>query len=131
MRGKNLLKINAKYYLVDTALRQLLVNATGRDMGHILENVVYLELLQRGYRVYVGQLPKGEIDFVAETSQGLAYYQVAQSTLDPDVLDRELRPLQQTGDQYPKYLLTLDEIEPEANYNGILKRNVLRWLVDK
>ena len=131
VRGKSLLKINAKYCLVDTALRQLLVNATGRDTGHILENVVYLELLQRGYRVYVGQLPKGEIDFVAETPQGLAYYQVALSTLDPDVLARELCPLQQTGDQYPKYLLTLDEIEPEANYNGIQKRNVLRWLVDK
>lgn len=129
VRGKQLLKINAKYYLVDPAFRRLLINDTGRDTGHILENVVYLELLRRGGKVYVGQLPKGEIDFVVEKSGIREYYQVAESTLLPEVLERELKPLQSVPDQYPKYLLTLDEITPEADYGGIKKKNVLRWLL--
>lgn len=130
VRGKQLLKINAKYYLVDPAFRRLLINDTGRDTGHILENVVYLELLRRGDKVYVGQLPRGEIDFVIEKSGTREYYQVAESTLLPEVLERELKPLQSVPDQYPKYLLTLDEIAPEADYDGIKKKNVLRWLLE-
>lgn len=130
VRGKQLLKINAKYYLVDPAFRRLLINDTGRDTGHILENVVYLELLRRGGKVYVGQLPRGEIDFVVEKSGTREYYQVAESTLLPEVLERELKPLQSVPDQYPKYLLTLDEIAPEADYDGIKKKNVLRWLLE-
>lgn len=129
VRGKQLLKINAKYYLVDPAFRRLLVQDTGRDTGHILENIVYLELLRRGGKVYVGQLPKGEIDFVVERSGKREYYQVAESTLQPEVLERELKPLKAIRDQYPKYLLTLDEITPEANYDGIQKQNVLQWLL--
>ena len=130
VRGKQLLKINAKYYLVDPAFRRLLINDTGRDTGHILENVVYLELLRRGDKVYVGQLPRGEIDFVVEKSGTREYYQVAESTLLPEVLERELKPLQSVPDQYPKYLLTLDEIAPEVDYDGIKKKNVLRWLLE-
>lgn len=130
VRGKQLLKINAKYYLVDPAFRRLLINDTGRDTGHILENIVYLELLRRGDKVYVGQLPRGEIDFVVEKSGTWEYYQVAESTLLPEVLERELKPLQSVPDQYPKYLLTLDEIAPEADYDGIKKKNVLRWLLE-
>lgn len=130
VRGKQLLKINAKYYLVDPAFRRLLINDTGRDTGHILENIVYLELLRRGDKVYVGQLPRGEIDFVVEKSGTREYYQVAESTLLPEVLERELKPLQSVPDQYPKYLLTLDEIAPAADYDGIKKKNVLRWLLE-
>lgn len=130
VRGKQLLKINAKYYLVDPAFRRLLINDTGRDTGHILENIVYLELLRRGDKVYVGQLPRGEIDFVVEKSGTREYYQVAESTLLPEVLERELKPLQSVPDQYPKCLLTLDEIAPEADYDGIKKKNVLRWLLE-
>ena len=130
VRGKQLLKINAKYYLVDPAFRRLFINDTGRDTGHILENVVYLELLRRGDKVYVGQLPRGEIDFVVEKSGTRKYYQVAESTLLPEVLERELKPLQSVPDQYLKYLLTLDEIAPEADYDGIKKKNVLRWLLE-
>ena len=128
VRGKSIFKTNAKYYLVDPAFRALLVADTSRDTGHVLENIVYLELLHRGARVYVGQLAKGEIDFIAETSEGRFYYQVAETTLAPDVLDRELAPLRAVPDQYPKTLLTLDEITPEADYDGIRKRNVLRWM---
>ena len=129
VRGKQLLKINAKYYLVDPAFRRLLINDTGRDTGHILENIIYLELRRRGGKVYVGQLPRGEIDFVVEKPGGREYYQVAESTMAPDVLERELKPLQQVRDQYPKYLLTLDEIAGEADYNGIRKQNALKWLL--
>lgn len=129
VRGKQLLKINAKYYLVDPAFRRLLINDTGRDTGHILENIIYLELRRRGGKVYVGQLPRGEIDFVVEKPGGREYYQVAESTMAPDVLEGELKPLQQVRDQYPKYLLTLDEIAGEADYNGIRKQNALKWLL--
>lgn len=114
---------------MDPAFRRLLINDTGRDTEHILENIIYLELRRRGGKVYVGQLPRGEIDFVVEKPGGREYYQVAESTMAPDVLERELKPLQQVRDQYPKYLLTLDEIAGEADYNGIRKQNALKWLL--
>ena len=97
-------------------------------MGHILENVVYLELLRRGYRVYVGKVEDLEVDFVAENRDGLKYYQVALTVRDEKVLERELRSLQKTGDHYPKYLLTLD-MDLEADYDGITKINVVDWLL--
>lgn len=128
VRGKELLKVNAKYYVVDMALRSSITGNLGRDMGHILENIVYLELLRRGYKVYVGDIPGGEIDFVAEKNGSLAYFQVALSTLSEDVLERELKPLQMLNDNYPKYLLTMDEYDMEADFAGIRKLNVLQWL---
>jgi len=98
-------------------------------MGHILENIVYLELLRRGYKVYVGKVDDLEIDFVAENRDGLKYYQVALTLRDEDVLKRELRSLQKTEDYYPKYLLTLD-MDLEADYDGIRKINVIDWLLN-
>ena len=115
---------------MDAALRFLLVGRKGEDTGHILENMVYLELLRRGYQVYVGTTAQGEVDFVAKDEKGLAYYQVSESTQQPEVLERELNPLKSIRDQYPKTLLTLDEINAEADYNGIQKRNVLQWMLD-
>ena len=97
-------------------------------MGHILENIVYLELLRRGYKVYVGRVDDLEIDFVAENREGLKYYQVALSVREESVLQRELRSLEKTGDHYPKYLLTLD-MDLESDYNGITKINVIDWLL--
>ncbi|WP_405750568.1 ATP-binding protein [Anaerovibrio slackiae] len=128
VRGKELLKVHAKYYVVDMALRSSITGNLGRDMGHILENIVYLELVRRGYKVYVGDIPGGEIDFVAEKNGSLAYFQVALSTLSEDVLERELKPLQMLNDNYPKYLLTMDEYDMEADFAGIRKLNVLQWL---
>ena len=130
LKGKELLKLNPKYYAVDAALRFLLVGRKGEDTGHVLENVVYLELLRRGHQVYVGTMAQGEVDFVAKDEHGLSYYQVAESTQQPEVLERELKPLKSLRDQYPKTLLTLDEINAEADYNGIRKRNVLQWLLE-
>ena len=129
IRGKDVLKINPKYYVVDASLRYLKIGRHGRDTGHILENTVYLELLRRGCEVYVGSMTNGEVDFVSKDEHGLAYYQVSESTLQPEVMERELKPLQRIKDNYPKYLLTLDEIESTADYNGIRKLNVLKWLL--
>lgn len=131
IKGKELLKINPKYYVTDAALRYLKVGRHGQDTGHILENTVYLELLRRGYEVYVGSMTNGEVDFVAKNDRGLIYYQVSESTLQPETMERELKPLQRIKDNYPKYLLTLDEVGATADYDGIRKENVLKWLLDK
>lgn len=130
IKGKNLLARDYKYYIVDQGLRgYLLGKKSGSDMGHILENIVYLELLRRGYKVYVGKVDDLEIDFVAENRDGLKYYQVALSVRDEKVLERELKPLQKTGDHYPKYIITLD-MDLEADYDGITKINAIDWLLN-
>ena len=129
VKGKNLLARDYKYYAVDTGLRSyLLGKKADSDMGHILENIVYLELLRRGYKVYVGKVDDLEVDFVAENRDGLRYYQVALTVRDEKVLERELRSLQKTGDHYPKTLLTLD-MDLETDYDGIKKINVVDWLL--
>lgn len=129
VKGKNLLARDYKYYSVDSGLRSyLLGKKSDSDMEHILENIVYLELLRRGYRVYVGKVDDLEVDFVAENRDGLKYYQVALTVRDNNVLERELKSLQKTGDHYPKTLLTLD-MDLEADYNGITKINVIDWLL--
>ena len=129
VKGKNLLARDYKYYSVDTGLRSyLLGKKADSDMGHILENVVYLELLRRGYKVYVGKVDDLEVDFVAENRDGLKYFQVSLTVRDENVLERELRSLQRTGDHYPKYLLTLD-MDLESDYDGITKINVVDWLL--
>ena len=129
VKVKNLLARDYKYYVVDTGLRSyLLGKKSTSDMGHILENIVYLELLRRGYKVYVGKIDDLEIDFVAENRDGLVYYQVALTVRDNDVLNRELKSLQKTGDYYPKILLTLD-MDLESDYNGITKINIVDWLL--
>lgn len=129
VKGKNLLARDYKYYVVDSGLRSyLLGEKADSDMGHILENIVYLELLRRGYKVYVGKVDDLEVDFVAENRDGLRYYQVALTVRDEKVLERELRSLQKTGDHYPKTLLTLD-MDLETDYDGIKKINVVDWLL--
>ena len=129
VKGKNLLVRDYKYYVVDTGLRSyLLGKKADSDMGHILENIVYLELLRRGYKVYVGKVDNNEIDFVAENRDGIKYFQVALTVRDEKVLERELRSLQNTGDHYPKYLITMD-MDLEADYSGITKINIIDWLL--
>ena len=131
VKGKNLLVRDYKYYSVDTGLRSyLLGKKANSDMGPILENIVYLELLRRGYRVYVGKVDDLEIDFVAENQGGLKYFQVSLTVRDAKVLERELRSLQRTGDHYPKYLITMD-MDLSSDYDGITKINVIDWLLEK
>ncbi len=127
IRGKQYLKTLEKYYVVDIGLRWLLLGSSGADVGHILENVVYLELLRRGCAVSVGKLDNLEVDFVARKENGLQYIQVAASVRDEDTLRRELAPLRSIGDHYPKLILTLDE-DPETDYEGIRRLNALEWL---
>jgi len=131
IKGKLHLKTLGKYYIVDTGIRNMLLESSSPDLGHQLENIVYLELLRRGHRVSIGKLAEKEIDFVvtdaAETT-GLAYYQVAASVLDPATLARELEGLKKIKDNFPKYLLTLDDIPSSANYDGIIQINLIDWL---
>ena len=128
IKGKHLLKTHDKYYVVDIGLRRHLLGGQYQDVGHILENVVFLELLRRGGKVRVGKVAGSEIDFVAENSNGMEYYQVAATVRDTSTLERELAPLQKIHDHYPKFLLTLDE-DPSDNIDGIRKLNVLDWLL--
>jgi predicted AAA+ superfamily ATPase len=118
-----------KYYVVDIGLRFMLLGKRSTDIGHILENVIYLELIRRGYDVYIGQVNDCEVDFVAMDQAGFSYYQVAASVRDELTLARELNPLQKINDHYPKYILTLDD-DPEADYEGIRRMNALNWLLD-
>jgi len=117
------------FYAVDIGMRYLLLGQRGADVGHILENVVYLELIRRGYQVYIGKVDGLEVDFVAMNGSGTTYYQVAATVRDAATLERELAPLRKIPDHYPKYILTLDE-DPEAEYEGIRKIRALEWLID-
>lgn len=130
IKGKEYLKTLEKYYVVDIGMRYMLLGSRGMDVGHILENVVYLELLRRGYDVYVGKIDDLEVDFVAMNPKGTVYYQVAATVRDESTLQRELQPLQKISDHYPKVILTLDE-DPDADYEGIRRINVLDWLIGK
>lgn len=132
IKGKEFLSTTSKYYVCDVAMRNMLVRGKDTDIGHILENLVYLELRRRGYDVYVGQFgTDGEVDFVAMKDGSLEYYQVAQTTLEDKVLQRELNPLRKIQDNYPKYLLTLDELFGEMNYEGIQKKNAMKWMLEQ
>lgn len=128
IKGKQYLKTLEKYYVVDIGLRRVLLGSKAMDVGHILENIVYLELLRRGYNVYVGKVNDLEIDFVASNERGQVYYQVSATVRNEEVLHRELAPLQQLSDNYPKYILTLDN-DLEADYEGIRRINALEWLI--
>lgn len=131
IKGKQYLKTLEKYYLVDIGLRNtMLGSSSGRDVGHVLENVVFLELLRRGYDVYIGKVDNFEVDFVAKGAHEVKYIQVAASVRDSKTLEREIRPLQKIQNNYPKCIMTLD-IDPLADYDGIKKFNVLDYLMHK
>lgn len=128
IKGKQYLKTLERYYVVDIGLRYMLLGTRSTDVGHILENVIYLELIRRGYDVYVGKIDDLEVDFVAQTQKKTVYYQVAATVRDENTLKRELTPLQKINDHYPKIILTLDD-DPEADYEGIRRINALDWLI--
>lgn len=130
IKGKQYLQSGEKYYATDVTMRYALLGRRNIDVGHILENIVYLELIRRGYKVYIGKAGEKEIDFVAENKEGFTYFQVAYTTREKATLERELTPLQDINDHYPKYILTMD-IDLIADYDGIKKVNVLDWLLEK
>lgn len=128
VKGKEYLKSGEKYYIADIALRNSLISQKQQDYGHILENVVYLELIRRGYRVFVGKVGDYEVDFTTLKGTDVEHYQIAWTAIEKDTLTRELRPLELIGDHNPKYLLTMDPI-PVTSHNGIKQINVLDWLL--
>lgn len=130
IKGKQYLKTLEKYYVVDIGLRNAMLGTSGRDVGHVLENIVYLELIRRGYQVFVGKMDDIEVDFVARDETGIKYIQVAASVRDEKTLERELRPLQKIQDNYPKCIMTLD-MDPTADYEGIRRVNALEYLLHK
>lgn len=130
IKGKQYLKTLEKYYVVDIGMRYMLLGSKNMDVGHILENVIYLELLRRGYQVFVGKVDDLEVDFVAMDHKRTTYFQVAATVRDEHTLARELSPLQKITDHYQKFILTLDE-DPEADYEGIRRVNALEWLMGK
>jgi len=129
IKGKEFLSTLSKYYVADLGLRQMILGNRNIDMGHILENVIYLELLRRKGNVYVGQFDKNEIDFVVINSNEIEYYQVALTILDKNTLKRELDAFKNIKDNYPKYLITLDDVMVNTDYDGIKVVNALEWLL--
>ena len=129
IKGKEFLSTLSKYYVTDLGLRQIILGNRNIDMGHILENVIYLELLRRKGNVYVGQFDKNEIDFVVINSNEIEYYQVALTVLDENTLKRELDAFKNIKDNYPKYLITLDDVMVNTDYDGIKVVNALEWLL--
>lgn len=128
IKGKQRLATGSKYYAVDMGLRYYLLGSKQVDMGHILENIVYLELLRRGNEIYVGKIRDEEVDFITINEEGTAYYQVSLSVLDEKTRERELASLEAIKDHNPKYLLTMD-YTPPVSYNGIRQYHVLDWLL--
>ena len=130
IKGKDYLQLLDKYYIADIGLRYYLLGLNSTDRGHILENVVYLELIRRGYTVYVGKNGAAEVDFVVQDHDGnTEYYQVSWSVREESTLKRELGALESIQDHNPKYILTMDN-DPPISYNGIRQINVLKWLME-
>lgn len=129
IKGKQILKRLEKYYIVDIGLRNLLLVNKRRDIGHILENIVYLELIRRGYNVTIGKVGDLEIDFIADSPKGRTYYQVSASILDPNTFDREIAPLKKVHDNYPKYIISMDELP--MSEDGIEQINIIDFLLKK
>jgi predicted AAA+ superfamily ATPase len=126
IKGKQHLATLGKYFAVDIGLRNILVGHKF-DVGHILENIVFLELLRRNHEVSVGVIGEYEVDFVARNDNGIVYVQVAASVRDSQTLAREIRSLQKINDNFPKLLITLDD-DPDTQIEGIQKLNAIRWL---
>lgn len=130
LKGKQYLASGEKYYAADIGLRNYLLGDKAADLGHILENIVFLELLRRGNEVYIGKVGSSEVDFIAVGEEGTVYYQVAATVRDESTLKRELAPLDMIQDHNPKYLLTLDD-DPPMFHNGIRQVNALDWLLSR
>lgn len=130
IKGKAYLRTLGKYYIVDIGLRNYLLGFRNRDSGHAIENVVYFELLRRGYDVAIGKIGNAEVDFIGTTANDKKYIQVTESMLSEDVRKRELAPLQSIRDNYEKLVLTL-ELGLDTSYEGIKVVNLMEWLLNE
>ena len=130
IKGKEYLRTLGKYYIVDIGLRNYLLGFRNRDSGHAIENVVYFELLRRGYDVAIGKLDNTKVDFIATKMDEKLYVQVTESMVSEEVRRRELAPLQKINDNYEKIVLSLDT-GLDASYDGIKSLNLINWLIKK
>lgn len=128
LKGKQHLKTQEKYYVADLGLRSLILGRQHTDVGHILENIVYLELLRRGYEINIGKIGAYEVDFVARSADETLYFQVAATVRSEETLKRELRSLQAIKDHHPKFILTLDP-DPKSNIDGIWLMNGIEYFL--
>ena len=128
VKGKQLLKTLEKNYIIDMGFRNMLLGYRDADRGHIIENIVFLELLRRDYRVYIGKVGETEVDFVAEKPDDKLYIQVTESMQSPETRERELRPLRMIGDNYEKIVLSMDR-SFITSYDGIKSLNLIDWLL--
>lgn len=128
VKGKDILKSQSKYYIVDVGIRNFLLGKN-TDSGRILENIVFLELIRRGYRVYIGKINNVEIDFVAKKDGITTYFQVCETMLGEETKERELKPLKMIKDNYDKVVLSMDEIFTGDN-EGIKCKNIIEWLME-
>lgn len=126
--GKQILKSNKKYYMVDLGIRNHILPRKNYDLGFSIENIVYFELLRRRYHVNIGKHGNAEVDFVAEKQGSVEYFQVTATMAAPEIFEREMAPLQNLKDNYPKTVLTLDRLTL-GNYDGIMVKNILDWLI--
>lgn len=129
VKGKNILSSLEKYYVVDIGIRQIKLSRNYTDLGHIIENIVYLELMRRNYNVYIGYFTNAEIDFVAIKNGEIEYYQVCLSLLNEEVLKREVKSLKMINDNYPKYIISMDKVGINYNIDGIKHINLIDWLM--
>ena len=130
IKGKEFLRTLGKYYIVDIGLRNYLLGFRNRDSGHALENIVYFELLRRGYDVSIGKIDNSEVDFIATKADNKIYVQVTESMTSEDVRKRELSPLQKISDNYEKIILSLNP-GMDSSYNGIKSINLIDWLISE
>ena len=128
VKGKQLLKTLGKNYIIDMGFRNMLLGYRDADRGHIIENIVFLELIRRDYRVYIGKVGETEIDFVAEKPDDKLYIQVTESMQSPETRDRELKPLRMIPDNYEKIVLSMDRNYINS-YDGIKSLNLIDWLL--
>jgi predicted AAA+ superfamily ATPase len=126
-KGKRRLKTGDKYYLADMGLRYYLLGSRDADQGRMPENVIFLELLRRGYEIYIGKVDNAEVDFVTVKNGYPEYYQAALTARDGKTLERELLPLRKIADHNPRYLLTLDEDPPSSHTGPSVKRHRLAF----
>lgn len=129
VKGRQFLRSLEKYYVVDLGFRTMLLGQRTRDIGHVLENIVYLELKRRDYQVYIGKVDNLEVDFVAQKGDQIIYYQVAANVTDPATYEREFAPLKKIRDSYPKFVLSLDTFP--LGENGIVQKNIIDFLLEE
>ena len=131
IKGKEILKTLEKYYIVDTGVRNIMLGFRNSDFGHVIENIVYFELIRRGYDVAIGKNDTSEIDFVVTNSNDKKYYQVTYTMLDEDVKKREITPLKNVKDNYEKIVLTMDRLYSNTTEDGIKIKYLIDFLLEE